>query len=117
MVVPAGGTDESHRGLRHLRRNVESILRTAGTLYLHLGLGLGFSNTIPWVKTREKGVRAGAGSARPSQNKKLPPSLPWLLPGCLPVLEKAYSPGAFDKEFTCSSLISACCESAARRPM
>ena len=95
-VQPACRADESHWALRHLRRNVEGILRTAGTLDLHFGLGLGFSRTTPWVKTREKGVRAEPGSARPSQNRKLPPRLPWLFPGGLPVLEKAYSPAAFD---------------------
>ena len=93
-VQPARGADEPHRGLRHLRRDVEGILGAAGTLDLHL-VGLGFSKTTPWVKTREKGTRGGSGSARPSQNRKLPPSLPWLFPGGLPVLEKAYSPAVF----------------------
>src|SRR5208282_5730420 len=112
---PARRADETHRGLRHFRRNIEGVLGAAGTLDLHLALGL--CNTTPWVSIREKGSRGGVPSVRPSQNSRLPPSLPWLFPGGLPVSEKANSPAAFARVSTCWSLINTCCASAARRPM
>ena len=98
-IRPARRADEPHRRLRHLRRDINGVLGATGAVDLHLALG--FSNTTSWVSIREKGSRGGMPSVRPSQNSRLPPSLPWLFPGGLPVSEKANSPAAFARVSTC----------------
>jgi hypothetical protein len=63
--------------------------------------GLGFSKTTGGVSTNEMGALPPLEITPPSHIRKLPPPLPWLFPGGLPVSEKTVVAMLLENVFTC----------------
>jgi len=51
--------------------------------------GQGFTKATPAGQVVSRGAGPALHSARPSPNRRFPPSFPWLLPGVAPVVEKS----------------------------